>query len=135
MDNLGRISGHFDRDRIVGIKANWLRVYGMVSPAPGFTQFPQVLNGASSLIQELFEPEIGDHARGAIGVGALQCSGGDRGGGGAGMIDKWTNSQQAYQSTNSGSQLSRTPITAFKTKTNGAGKLHLPCDLYDRSKS
>jgi enamine deaminase RidA (YjgF/YER057c/UK114 family) len=51
--------------------AAWLRVYGMVSPAPGFTQFPQVLNGASSLIQEVFGPEIGDHARVAIGVGAL----------------------------------------------------------------
>ena len=51
--------------------AAWLRVYGMVSPAPGFTQFPQVLNGASSLIQEVFGPEIGEHARVAIGVGAL----------------------------------------------------------------
>jgi enamine deaminase RidA (YjgF/YER057c/UK114 family) len=56
-----------DLDRI----AAWVRVYGMVSPAPGFTQFPQVLNGASTLIQELFGPEVGDHARVAIGVGAL----------------------------------------------------------------
>jgi enamine deaminase RidA (YjgF/YER057c/UK114 family) len=51
--------------------AAWLRVYGMVAPAPGFTAFPQVVNGASSLIQQVFGPEIGDHARVAIGVGAL----------------------------------------------------------------
>ena len=56
-----------DLDRI----AAWLRVYGMVSPAPGFTEFPRLMNGASSLIQEVFGPEIGDHARVAIGVGAL----------------------------------------------------------------
>jgi len=55
----------------LGQIAAWLRVYGTVSPAPGFTQFPQVLNGASSLIREVFGPEIGDHARVAIGVGAL----------------------------------------------------------------
>lgn len=29
------------------------------------------MNEASSLIQEVFVPEIGDHARVAIGVGAL----------------------------------------------------------------
>jgi enamine deaminase RidA (YjgF/YER057c/UK114 family) len=51
--------------------AAWVRVYGMVAPAPGFDQFPQVLNGASELIQEVFGPEIGDHARVAIGVGTL----------------------------------------------------------------
>ena len=56
-----------EHDRI----AAWLRVYGMVSPAPGFTEFPRLMNGASSLIQEVFGPEIGDHARVAIGVGAL----------------------------------------------------------------
>jgi enamine deaminase RidA (YjgF/YER057c/UK114 family) len=51
--------------------AAWLHVYGMVWPAPGFTGFPLMMNGASSLIQEVFGPEIGDHARIAIGVGAL----------------------------------------------------------------
>lgn len=51
--------------------AAWLRVYGTVWPAPGFTGFPLLMNGASSLIQEVFEPEIGHHARVAIGVGAL----------------------------------------------------------------
>jgi hypothetical protein len=56
-----------DLDRI----AAWLRVYGMVWRAPGFTGFPLLMNEASSLIQEVFVPEIGDHARVAIGVGAL----------------------------------------------------------------
>jgi enamine deaminase RidA (YjgF/YER057c/UK114 family) len=56
-----------DLDRI----AAWVRLFGMISPAPGFTEFPQVLNGASDLLQEVFGPEIGDHARTAIGVGAL----------------------------------------------------------------
>jgi enamine deaminase RidA (YjgF/YER057c/UK114 family) len=56
-----------DLDRI----AAWLRVYGMISPAPDFTAFPLLMNGASSLIREVFGPEIGDHARVAIGVGAL----------------------------------------------------------------
>ena len=51
--------------------AAWVRVYGMISPAAGFTQFPQVLNGASELIQAVFGPEIGDHMRTAIGVGGL----------------------------------------------------------------
>ena len=56
-----------DLDRI----GAWLRVYGMVWPAPGFTAFPWLMNGASSVIAEVFGPEIGDHARVAIGVGAL----------------------------------------------------------------
>jgi hypothetical protein len=51
--------------------AAWLRVYGMISPAPGFNRFPQVLNGASELIQEVFGPEVGDHTRTAVGVAAL----------------------------------------------------------------
>lgn len=55
-----------DLDRI----AAWLRVYGMVWAAPGFTGFPAVLNGASSLIHDVFGPEIGNHARVAIGVAA-----------------------------------------------------------------
>lgn len=56
-----------DLDRI----AAWLRVYGMVAPAPDFNAFPSLMNGASSLIRDVFGAEIGDHARVAIGVGAL----------------------------------------------------------------
>jgi hypothetical protein len=43
----------------------------MFVPASGFNGFPQALNGASDLLQELCGPEIGDHARLAIGVAAL----------------------------------------------------------------
>lgn len=56
-----------DLDQIVA----WVRISGMFVPAPGFVDFPQALNGASDLLQEVFGPEIGDHARLAIGVAAL----------------------------------------------------------------
>jgi enamine deaminase RidA (YjgF/YER057c/UK114 family) len=51
--------------------AAWVRISGMFVPANGFNGFPQALNGASDLLQEVFGPEIGDHARLAIGVAAL----------------------------------------------------------------
>lgn len=54
-------------DRITG----WCRVFGMVKCAPGFNQTPAVINGCTDLILELFGPEIGSHARSAIGVEAL----------------------------------------------------------------
>jgi len=56
-----------DLDRI----GAWLRLYGMVCAAPGFTAFPVLMNGASSVLAEAFGPEIGDHARVAVGVAAL----------------------------------------------------------------
>ncbi len=56
-----------DLDRVVA----WLRVFGMVNVAPGFTQTPGVINGFSDLILELYGPEAGAHARAAIGVAAL----------------------------------------------------------------
>jgi len=56
-----------DLDRI----GAWLRVNGMVCAAPGFTAFPVLMNGASSVVAEAFGPEVGDHARVAIGVAAL----------------------------------------------------------------
>jgi len=49
----------------------WLRVFGMVNVAPGFTQTPPVINGFSDLILELYGPEVGSHARSAIGVAEL----------------------------------------------------------------
>lgn len=49
----------------------WLRVFGMVNAAPGFTEMPRVINGASDLILEIFGAEIGGHARSAIGVAEL----------------------------------------------------------------
>jgi len=42
----------------------------MVWGAPGFAGFPSVLNGASSVIHDVFGPGIGEHARVAIGVAA-----------------------------------------------------------------
>ncbi len=56
-----------DLDRVTA----WLRVFGMVNAAPGFTQTPAVINGCSDLILELYGPEIGAHARSAIGVAEL----------------------------------------------------------------
>ena len=56
-----------DLDRIAG----WVRVFGMVNSAPGFTQQPAVINGCSDLILELFGPTIGQHARSAVGMAEL----------------------------------------------------------------
>jgi len=47
-----------------------LKVTGFVASAPGFTQQPQVLDAASSLLVEAFG-EAGRHARSAIGVAEL----------------------------------------------------------------
>jgi enamine deaminase RidA (YjgF/YER057c/UK114 family) len=49
----------------------WMRVFGMVNAAPGFKEEPRVINGFSDLILEVFGPEIGQHARSAIGVAEL----------------------------------------------------------------
>ena len=49
----------------------WLRVFGMVNSAPGFTDQPSVINGCSDLILELYGPEAGQHARSAVGMAEL----------------------------------------------------------------
>ena len=56
-----------DLDRITA----WLRIFGMVNAAPGFTNTPAVINGCSDLILDLFGPEIGQHARSAVGLAEL----------------------------------------------------------------
>ncbi len=56
-----------DLDRV----SAWLRVFGMVNSAPGFAQQPQVINGFSDLIVELYGSKAGTHARSAIGVAEL----------------------------------------------------------------
>jgi enamine deaminase RidA (YjgF/YER057c/UK114 family) len=43
----------------------------MVNSAPRFTQQPQVLNGFSDLIVQIFGDEIGGHARSAVGMAEL----------------------------------------------------------------
>jgi enamine deaminase RidA (YjgF/YER057c/UK114 family) len=56
-----------DLDRV----AAWLRVFGMVNSAPGFNRQPQVINGFSDLILEVYGPERGLHARSAVGMAEL----------------------------------------------------------------
>ncbi len=56
-----------DLDRVTA----WLRVFGMVNVAPGFTQTPSVINGFSDLILELYGAERGAHARSAVGLAEL----------------------------------------------------------------
>jgi enamine deaminase RidA (YjgF/YER057c/UK114 family) len=56
-----------DLDRVTA----WLKVFGMVNSAPGFAQQPNVINGFSDLILEVYGPEAGDHARSAVGVAGL----------------------------------------------------------------
>ena len=56
-----------DLDRVTA----WLRVFGMVNAAPGFTQTTRVINGFSDLILELYGPEVGRHARAAVGMAEL----------------------------------------------------------------
>jgi enamine deaminase RidA (YjgF/YER057c/UK114 family) len=65
LGSLKRELGDLDRVRA------WLRVFGMVNAGPGFTQTPTVINGFSDLILELYGPEVGAHARSAIGVAEL----------------------------------------------------------------
>ncbi|WP_066360760.1 RidA family protein [Herbidospora mongoliensis] len=53
-----------DLDQVVGI----VKVVGFVASAPDFTGQPQVVNGASELLGEVFQ---GAHARSAVGVAVL----------------------------------------------------------------
>jgi enamine deaminase RidA (YjgF/YER057c/UK114 family) len=55
-----------DLDRI----SAWLRVFGMVGTAPGFTATPAVINGFSDLVIELWG-QAGRHARSAVGLAEL----------------------------------------------------------------
>jgi enamine deaminase RidA (YjgF/YER057c/UK114 family) len=56
-----------DLDRI----ASWVRIFGMVNSAPGFTRQPAVINGFTDLIVEIFGPSKGAHARSAVGMAEL----------------------------------------------------------------
>ena len=51
--------------------AGWVRVFGMVTSAPGYSEQHLVVNGFSDLIIDVFGPDIGRHARSAIGVAGL----------------------------------------------------------------
>jgi enamine deaminase RidA (YjgF/YER057c/UK114 family) len=56
-----------DLDRVKKI----VKLLGMVNAVPEFGDQPKVINGASDLLVELFGPEIGKHARSAVGMGSL----------------------------------------------------------------
>ena len=65
LGSLKRELGNLDR------VSAWLRVFGMVNSAPGFGQQPQVINGFSDLILDLYGPVQGAHARSAVGMAEL----------------------------------------------------------------
>jgi len=56
-----------DLDRI----SAWVRVFGMVNSAAGFHQQPNVINGFSDLILDVFGPVVGAHSRSAVGLAEL----------------------------------------------------------------
>lgn len=58
------LNGDLDRVRRV------IKVTGFVNATPGFTQHPEVVNGASDLFVALFG-EVGKHARAAVGTSSL----------------------------------------------------------------
>jgi len=51
--------------------AHWVRVFGMVNSAPGFDKQPAVINGFTDLIVQVFGPDVGAHARSAVGLAEL----------------------------------------------------------------
>jgi enamine deaminase RidA (YjgF/YER057c/UK114 family) len=65
---LSTIKAHCgDLDRVQRV----LRLFGMCNSTPEFGQQPQVIDGASDLFFELWGPELGRHARTAVGLAAL----------------------------------------------------------------
>lgn len=48
-----------------------VKLLGMVNADVSFEGHPQVINGCSDLMKEVFGEEIGMHARSAVGVGSL----------------------------------------------------------------
>jgi enamine deaminase RidA (YjgF/YER057c/UK114 family) len=65
LGSLQRELGSLDRIAL------WTRVFGMVNSAPGFANQPAVLNGFTDLVVEVFGPDIGRHARSAVGMAEL----------------------------------------------------------------
>jgi enamine deaminase RidA (YjgF/YER057c/UK114 family) len=51
--------------------ARLIRTFGMVNAVPGFTEQPQVINGFSDLMVDVFGAEAGVGARAAVGMGSL----------------------------------------------------------------
>jgi enamine deaminase RidA (YjgF/YER057c/UK114 family) len=57
--------GNLDRVKRV------VKLLGMVNSTPEFEQHPEVINGCSELLRDLFGPEAGVGARSAVGMGTL----------------------------------------------------------------
>lgn len=51
--------------------ARLVRTFGMVNATPDFRQQPQVINGFSDLMVDVFGPEAGKGTRAAVGMGSL----------------------------------------------------------------
>ena len=64
LGSLKRALGELDR-------VTWVRAFGMVNSAAGFNRQPNVINGFSDLILELYGADAGAHARSAVGMAAL----------------------------------------------------------------
>lgn len=65
---LATLKSEFDElENVVSV----VKLLGMVNAAPGFTELPQVLNGCSDLLVEVFGEKIGRHARSAVGMAEL----------------------------------------------------------------
>merc|ERR1712137_1200726 len=56
-----------DLDKVTKI----LKVEGFVNAHEDFTDIPQVLNGCSDLLCEVFGPDVGPHSRFAVGCSSL----------------------------------------------------------------
>ena len=65
LGDLRRELGDLDRVR------RWVRIFGIVSSAPGFQGQAAVVNGCSELLVELYGPLRGSHVRTAIGAVGL----------------------------------------------------------------
>ena len=59
-----------DLDRV----DKWLRIFGLVNAAPGFTNIPAVINGCSDTVLAVFGKDVGAHARSAVGMAELPFS-------------------------------------------------------------
>lgn len=68
MNLLSQLRGHLGSlDRVRRV----VSLRGYVNSAEGFYAQPQVINGASDLLCQVFGPEVGQHSRTALGVSSL----------------------------------------------------------------
>lgn len=51
--------------------AKIVKLLGMVNATPDFAAHPTVINGCSDLLIDVFGPQVGTHARSAVGMGSL----------------------------------------------------------------